>query len=173
MTNEIIALNDLYLRTKKEFMGTKAGNADAGPRQLYLIRQSIKNYSDGLLDAIPKDSSVYFGERLQIRLEKKFFYDTEDSRNSKMSIVLLEDRYAFHEHSVLDKKYEGLCFGYGDEVTAFIQTDTLKYLAANWQEIKNPVEQHIAGELETMAAGQTRMLDRQIHCFEGLENWRI
>lgn len=56
--------------------------------------QSIKKYFDGLLNVIPKDISVYFGDRLQIRLEKTFFYDTKDSKNNTMSIVLLEDKYS-------------------------------------------------------------------------------
>lgn len=137
MTKEIMALNNLYTLTKKKFIEIKADNADSELKQLDSSLKSIKEYFDGLLEVIPKDISIYFDNRLQIRLEKEFFFDTKDSKNNIMSIVLLEDKYSFHEHSVLDRKYTGLCFGYGDEVTTFIEADTLEYLIVNWKEIKN------------------------------------
>ncbi len=173
MTKEIIALNNLYARTKKEFLEIKADNTDSEFQHLDSTLQSIKEYFDGLLDVIPKDTSVYFSDRLQIRLEKTFFYDTKDSKNNKMSIVLLEDKYAFHEHSVLDRAYEGLLFGYGDEITTFIQPDTPEYLAVNWTEIKNSVVHHIIKELRAMIKEQINMLEQKIQFLETLENWRI
>lgn len=173
MTKEIIALNSLYIRTEKEFSEIKAGNTACNLEQLESSLQSIKKYFDGLLNVIPKDISVYFGDRLQIRLEKTFFYDTKDSKNNTMSIVLLEDKYSFHGHLVLDRKHEGLFFGYGDEITTFIQTDTLEYLTANWKEIKDSVVCHITKELKTMIKEQLDMLIQKIQFLETMEDWRV
>lgn len=173
MTKEIIALNSLYIRTKKEFSKINADNNPCNLEQLDSSLQSIKEYFDGLLNVIPKDISIYFGDRLQIRLEKTFFYDTKDSKNNTMSIVLLEDKYSFHEHLVLDREYEGLFFGYGDEITTFIQTDTLEYLTANWKEIKDSVVCHITKELKTMIQEQLDMLIQKIQFLETIEDWRV
>lgn len=173
MTKEIIALNNLYTRTKKEFLEIKADNTDSEFQHLDSTLQSIKEYFSRLLNVIPKDTYVYFNDRLQIRLEKTFFYDARDSRNNTMFIVLLEDKYAFHEHSVLDRTYKGLFFGYGDEITTFIQPDTLEYLAANWTEIKNSVVQHIIKELRAMIGEQINMMNQKIQFLKILENWRI
>lgn len=173
MTKEIIELNDLYIRTKKEFSEIKADNTAYNLEQLDSSLQSIKEYFDVLLNVIPKDISIYFGDRLQIRLEKTFFYDTKNSKNNTMSIVLLEDKYSFHEHLVLDRKYEGLFFGYGDEITTFIPTDTLEYLTANWKEIKNSIECHVTKELKTMIKEQIDMLIQKIQFLETIEDWRV
>ncbi|MCI9314199.1 MAG: hypothetical protein HFI57_04320 [Lachnospiraceae bacterium] len=173
MTQEIIALNNLYTRTKKEFSEIKSDNADSELQQMDFTLQSIKGYFDGLLNVIPKDISIYFDDRLQIRPEKTFLYDTKDSKNNTMPIVLLEDKYAFHEHSVLDRTYEGLFFGYGDEITTVIQPDTLEYLTANWAKIKKSVVQHITKELKTMIKEQIDMLCQKIQFLEILENWRV
>ena len=173
MTKEIIALNNLYTRTKKEFSEIKADNTNSELQYMDSTLQSIKEYFDKLLNVIPKDISIYFDDRLQIRLEKTFFYDTNDRKNNTMSIVLLEDKYAFHEHSVLDKAYEGLFFGYGDEITTFIQPDTLEYLTAIWTEIKKSVVQHVTKELKTMIKEQIDMLCQKIQFLETLENWRV
>ncbi len=173
MTQEIIALNNLYTRTKKEFSEIKAENIDSELQQMNSTLQSIKEYFDRLLNVIPKDISIYFDGRLQIRLEKTFFYDTKDSKNNTMSIVLLEDKYAFHEHSVLDRNYEGLFFGYGDEITTFIQSDTLEYLTANWAEIKKSVVQHVTKELKALIKVQIDMLCQKIQFLETIENWRV
>lgn len=172
MTQEIIALNNLYARTKKDFLEIENDNTDSELQHMDSLLQSIKEYFDGLLDVIPKDISIYFGGRLQIRLEKTFFYDTRDTKNNTMPIVLLEDKCAFQEHSVMDKKYAGLCFGYGDEVTTFIHPDTLKYMAAHWQEIKAFVSRAITKELKAMVMEQINMLGQKIQSLEMLENWR-
>lgn len=173
MTKEIIALNDLYTRTKREFSEIETNNSDSEFEQLDPTLQSIREYLNGLLTVIPKDISIYFDDRLQIRLEKTFFYDTDDTKNNKMSIVLLEDRYAFHEHSVLNRTYEGLYFGYGDEMTTYIQTDTLEYLIANWQEIKRSVIHGITKELKAMIKEQLDMLHHKIQFLEILEDWKV
>lgn len=173
MTKEIIALNNLYTRTKKEFSEIETDNTDSELQQMDSTLESIKEYFDRLLNVIPKDISVYCGSRLQIRLEKTFFYDTKDSKNNTMSIVLLEDKYAFQEHSVLDRAYEGLFFGYGDEITTFIQPDTLEYLTANWTEVKNSVLQHVTKELKTMIKEQIDMLSQKLQFLEILGNWRV
>lgn len=173
MTKEIIALKNLYTHTKKEFRNIKTDYIDSELELLDITLQSIKQYFDRLLEVIPKDIAIYFDDRLQIRLEKTFFYDTKDSKNNTISIVLLEDKYAFNEHSVLDRKYEGLCFGYGDEITTFIQTDTLEYLISNWVEIKKAVMQQTTSELKTMLKEQIDMLCQKIQFLETLENWRV
>lgn len=173
MTKKIIALNNLYTRTKKEFSEIETDNTDSELEQMDSTLQSIKEYFDRLLDVIPKDMSIYFDGRLQIRLEKTFFYDTKDKKNNTMSIILLEDKYAFHKHSVLDRAYEGLFFGYGDEITTFIQPDTLEYLTANWAEIKKSVVQHVTKELKTLIKEQIDMLCQKIQFLELLENWRV
>lgn len=79
MTKEIIALNNLYIRTKRELSEIEAGNSDSEFEQLNPTLQSIREYLNGLLTVIPKDISIYFDDRLQIRLEKIFFYDTDDT----------------------------------------------------------------------------------------------
>ncbi len=173
MTKEIIALNNLYIRTKRELSEIEAGNSDSEFEQSNPTLQSIREYLNGLLTVIPKDISIYFDDRLQIRLEKTFFYDTDDTKNNKMPIVLLEDKYAFHEHSVLSRAYEGLYFGYGDEITTFIQTDTLEYLIVNWKEIKDLVIQSITKELKDMINGQIDILHHKIQFLEILEDWRV
>lgn len=80
MTKEIIALNNLYTRTKKEFSEIETDNTDSELEQMDSTLQSIKEYFDRLLDVIPKDMSIYFDGRPQIRLEKTFFYDTKDKK---------------------------------------------------------------------------------------------
>lgn len=173
MTNEITALKNLYTHTKKEFRNIKTDYIDSELEMLDITLQSIKQYFDRLLEVIPKDITVYFDNRFQIRLEKTFFYDTEDRKNNTMSIVLIEDKCAFHEHSVLDRKYEGLCFGYGDETTTFIQTDTLEYLISNWKEIKKAVMQQVTTELKDLINHQIDMLNHKIIFLETLEKWRV
>lgn len=173
MTKEIHALSSLYQRTKKEFKEIKTEYADMELDQLDTALSSIKRYFDALLEIIPKDISLYIGNRLQIRLEKTFFYDTEKERNHKISLVLIEDRYAFQKHSVLDREYEGLSFGYGDEITTFIQTDTLEYLTANWKEIRKLTEQGIASELRSMINRQLDTIFNKIQFLHTMKNWRI
>lgn len=172
MTKEIIELSSLYTHTKKRFRTITTDNVDTELDQLNICLESIKQYFNGLLNIIPKDISVYFGGRLQIKLEKTFFYDTKDSRNNMMSIVILEDKFSFQEHAVLDRKYEGLCFGYGDEITSFIQTDTLEYLIVNWKEIKKLIEQSITRELRSLLNKQIESLDNKITFLKTLEHWR-
>lgn len=69
MTKEIIALNSLYIRTEKEFSEIKADNNPCNHEQLDSSLRSIKEFFDGLLNVIPKDITIYFGDRLQIRLD--------------------------------------------------------------------------------------------------------
>lgn len=173
MTKEIIALKNLYIHTKKEFRSIKADYIDSELELLDITLLSIKQYFDRLLEVIPKDIAICFDDRLQIRLEKTFFYDTRNSKNNTMSIVLIEDKYAFHEHSVLDRKYEGLCFGYGDEITTFIQTDTLEYLISNWKEIRKAVMQQVTAGLKDLINHQLDMLNQKIMFLELLEKWRV
>lgn len=173
MTNEIISLKNLYTHTKEEFRNIKIDYINSELEMLDITLQSIRQYFDRLLEIIPKDISICFGDRLKICLEKTFFYDTEDSKNNTMSIVLIEDKYAFHEHSVLDRKYEGLCCGFGDEITTFIQTDTLEYLISNWKEIKKAVMQQVTTELKGLINHQIDMLNQKIVFLETLEKWRV
>ena len=173
MTKEIIALSDLYKRTKKEFKGIRTEYIDLELEQVNATLQSIKEYFDALLKVIPKDISLYLGDRLQIRLEKTFYYDTSDSKNNTMSIVLIEDSCAFQSHSVLDKKYEGLRFGFGDEITTFIQTDTLEYLTANWKETRELIHRGIVEELRSMMERQLHIISNKIQSLETLGSWKI
>lgn len=172
MTKEIAALSSLYQRTKKEFREIKTEYADKELGQLNTALSSIKGYFDALLKIIPKDISLYIGSRLQIKLEKNFFYDARACKNHTMFIVLFEDKYAFQEHSVLDRKYEGLHFGYGDETTAFIQADTLEYLTANWMEIKKLTEHGIAYEIRSIINRQLDTIFSKIQFLNTLENWK-
>lgn len=89
-----------------------------------------------------------------------------------MSIVILEDKFSFQEHTVLDRKYEGIRFGYGDEITSFIQTDTLEYLIVNWKEIKRFIEQSVTKELRSLLNKQLESLDSKINFLKTLEHWR-
>lgn len=172
MTKEIIELSSLYAHTKKRFRAITTDNVDTELDQLTICLESIRQYFNGLLKIIPKDISVYFGDRIQIKLEKTFFYDTKDSRNNMMSIVILEDKFSFQEHTVLDRKYEGIRLGYGDEITSFIQTDTLEYLIVNWKEIKRLIEQSVTKELRSLLNKQLESLDNKITFLKTLENWR-
>lgn len=172
MTEEIIALSRLYQKTKKEFHDIKTEYASLELGQLNATLCSIKGYFDSLLEIIPKDISLYIGGRLQIKLEKKFYYDTKDSKNNTMPLVLLEDRLVFQRHSVLDRKYEGLIFGYGDEITTFIQTDTLEFLITNWKKVKAQAEQNVVHELCSMANRQLDAIFSRIQFLDTLENWK-
>lgn len=172
MTKEIIELSSLYTHTKKKFRSITTDYVDWELDQLNICLESIKQYFNGLLDIIPKDISVYIGDRLQIKLEKSFFYDTKDSKNNIMSLVILEDKFAFQEHSVLEREHEDLRFGYGDEITTFIGTDTLEYLTANWTEIKKTVDQSITKELRFLLDRQLETLDTRITFLKTLENWK-
>lgn len=172
MTKEIIELSNLYTHTKKKFRTITTDNVGRELDQLNICLESIRQYLNRLLNIIPKDISVYFGDRIQVKFEKTFFYDTKDSRNNMMSIVILEDKFSFQEHAVLDRKYEGLRFGYGDEITSFIQTDTLEYLIVNWKEIKRLIEQNVTKELCFLLDRQLETLDSKITFLKTLENWR-
>lgn len=173
MTNEIIELSNLYNRTKKDFRNIKVNNVDLELEQLNVTLQSIKEYFDEILKVIPKDISLHINDRLQIRLEKTFFYDTPDKKNNTMSIVLLEDKWAYQEHSVLDRELENLVFGYGDEKTTLIQTSTLEYLITNWQEIKRLVNKGITEELYSIMNKQLDVIINKIQFLETLANWRV
>lgn len=170
---EIIDLSNLYKKMKKEFRNIKVDNVDLEIEQLNVTLQSIKEYFDELLKVIPKDITLYIHNRLQIKLEKTFYYDTDDSKNNTMSIVLLEDKCAYQEHSVLDRNLENLCFEYGNEKTTLIQTSTLEFLITNWTEIKQLVNKGITDELYSMMNKQFDVLINKIQFLETLANWRV
>lgn len=173
MTKEIMALSNLYTNTQKNYRTIIVDNADSELEQMNICLQSIRQYFNRMLLIIPKDISIYFGNRIQIRMEKTFFYDTASNKNNIMPIVILEDKWAFQEHFVLDPKYEGLHFGYGDEITNFIQTETLEYLIINWKEIKKTVEQNIIKELCFLLNKQLESINNKMLFLKTLENWRI
>ncbi len=173
MTREIIALSNLYNQTKKKYKEIRTEFTELELTQSDITLVSIKKYFDEMLEVIPKSISINLDDRLQIKLEKTFYYDTLNSKNNSMPIVLLEDKYAFHPHFVLDRTQEGLHFGFGDEVTTFIQTDTLECLITNWKTVKRLVNQGITIELRSILEKQLNMIINKMQFLETLENWKV
>ena len=80
MTKEIIELSNLYTHTKKKFRTITTDNVGRELDQLNICLESIRQYLNRLLNIIPKDISVYFGDRIQVKFEKTFFYERQQEQ---------------------------------------------------------------------------------------------
>jgi hypothetical protein len=172
MMQEILELSTLYNDTKKAFREVKLKRFDEETTQYITTIDDMKQYFDRLLDIIPKDVSINVGDRLTISFEKSFYYDTKETKNNVTPIVLIDDKYSSQKHYVLDKEFDSLCFGYGDEKTEFIHVDTLEYMVMNWNEIKKLVNFGIIEELYRLLDGQLQAIMDKIQFLETLNNWR-
>jgi hypothetical protein len=172
MMQEILELSTLYNDTKKAFREVKLKRFDEETTQYITTIDDMKQYFDRLLDIIPKDVSINVGDRLTISFEKSFYYDTKETKNNVTPIVLIDDKYSSQKHYVLDKDFDSLCFGYGNEKTEFIHIDTLEYMVMNWSEIKKLVNFGIVEELYRLLDRQLQTIMDKIQFLETLNNWR-
>lgn len=173
MTQEILALSNLYKETTKKFRTIKQEYIDDEVEITHIALDSITQYFMELLQAIPKDFYISYNNTLFIKFEKSFYYEDFEHNIQTIPIVLFEDKCVYEKNMVLRESLTNYKCAYGDEKLTHMHLSTLEYLISNWNGIKDVISKAITKELYNLINQRLNTIMDKIKFLEILNDWRI
>lgn len=173
MTQEILALSNLYKDTTKKFRTIKQEYIDDEVEITHIALDSITQYFMELLQAIPKDFYISYNITLFIKFEKNFYYEDFEHNIQTIPIVLFEDKCVYEKNMVLRESLTNYKCAYGGEKLTHMHLSTLEYLITNWNGIKDIISKAITKELYNLINQRLNTIMDKIKFLEILNDWRI
>ena len=147
MTQEILALSNLYKDTTKKFRTIKQEYIDDEVEITHIALDSITQYFMELLQAIPKDFYISYNNTLFIKFEINFYMKTLNITFRLFQLCYLKINVFMKKNMVLRESLTNYKCAYGDEKLTHMHLSTLEYLITNWNGIKDIISKAITKEL--------------------------
>ena len=170
---EIKELSELYVEMTKRYREIKTDYVDEETKIEHVVLEDINNYLNELLNILPISITITCCDRLTIHLLKNEFYKNKEGQSIQKDVIVIADSNVYEKCMTLDNELSDIKFCGFENATTSLNLRTLKFMCAEWKDIKKSIYQQTIEELDNFIKRRMMQIKERKEKLHYFKNWEV